>query len=95
MHKHLSLCTYLKKNTGDNPLRKKNGRTTYFLGATPMLLDGLYLVYGVCVCVYSGLQHLLSDVFVLFVFDLLVISLDCLLLIVPSVFSNVYFKTPC
>jgi hypothetical protein len=32
------------KNTGDNPLRQKQiGRTTFFLGATPM-----HFVYGYC-----------------------------------------------
>ena len=28
-----------KNNTGDNPSDKKNGRTTFFLGATPMYRD--------------------------------------------------------
>ena len=46
---------------------------------------------------YSGVQHILCCVFVLFVFVLclivypmLPVSLDCPFLIVPSVFSNVY-----
>jgi hypothetical protein len=32
-----------KKNMGDNPLRPKNiGRTTFFLGATPMIIGSIF-----------------------------------------------------
>ena len=32
-----------KKNTGNNPLRqKKIGRTTFFLGATPMIIGSIF-----------------------------------------------------
>ena len=44
---------------------------------------------------YGGVQHILSCVFVLFVFVLLPalpVSLDCPFLIAPSVFSNVYLN---
>jgi hypothetical protein len=45
---------------------------------------------------HSGVQHILCCVFVLFFFvlcTLLPISLDCLFLIAPSIFSNVYLYT--
>ena len=50
-----------------------------------------YLRY-LCLFAYSGVQHILCRAFVLFFFVLLVypVSLDCSLLIAPSVFSNVY-----
>jgi hypothetical protein len=53
-----------------------------------------YLRY-LCLFVYSAVQHILCYVFVLFVFVLclvypmLPVSLDCLFLIAPSVFSNI------
>jgi hypothetical protein len=56
-----------------------------------------YLRY-LCLFAYNGVQHILSYVFVLFVFVLclvfrvLSVSLDCLFLISTSVFSNVYFR---
>ena len=56
-----------------------------------------YLRY-LCLFPYSGVQHILCCIFVLFVFVLclvypmLLVSLDCLFLITPSVFSNVYLK---
>ena len=56
-----------------------------------------YLRY-LCLLAYNGVQHILSCVFVLFVFVLclvfrvLSVSLDCLFLISTSVFSNVYFQ---
>jgi hypothetical protein len=40
--------------------------------------------------VHSGAQHILCGVFVLFVFVLLPVSLDCPLLIALSVLCNVY-----
>ena len=40
---------------------------------------------------YSGVQHTLCCVFVLFIF-VLPVSLDCLFLNVPSVFSKVYLQ---
>ena len=48
-----------------------------------------YLRY-LCLFVYSGVQHVLCCVFVLFFFVLLPVSPDCLFQIAPSVFSNVY-----
>ena len=50
-----------------------------------------YLRY-LCLLVYSGVQHILCCVFVLFFFDLslLPVSLDSPFLIAPSVFSNIY-----
>ena len=49
-----------------------------------------YLRY-LCLFAYSGVQHILCCVFVLFFFDLCIlpVSLDCPFLIAPSVFSNV------
>jgi hypothetical protein len=38
----------------------------------------------------SGVQYILCCVFALFFFVLLPVSLDCLFLIAPSVYSNVY-----
>ena len=45
-----------------------------------------YLCY-LCLLVYSGIQHILCCVFVLFFFVLLPFSLDCPFLIATSVFS--------
>jgi len=46
---------------------------------------------------YSGVQHILYCIFVLFffrlVYHMLPVSLDCPFLIAPSVFSNVYLHT--
>jgi hypothetical protein len=56
-----------------------------------------YLRY-LCLFAYSGVQYILSCVFVLFVtalcsvYPMLPVSLDCPLLIGPSVFSNVSLK---
>jgi hypothetical protein len=47
-----------------------------------------YLSY-LCLFVHSGVQHILCCVFALFFFVMLSVSLDCLFLIAPSVFSNV------
>jgi hypothetical protein len=50
-----------------------------------------------CLCLFtnSGVQHILCICFcfvcVCFVYPLLPLSLDCLFLIAPSVFSNVYY----
>ena len=46
-----------------------------------------------CMFVNSGVQHILCCGFVLFCFasSMLPVSLDCPILIAPSVFSNVYF----
>ena len=56
-----------------------------------------YLRY-LCLFVYSGVQHILCCVFVLFFFVLctlrLPVSLDCTFMIAPSVFSNVYSISP-
>ena len=70
----------------------------------------VYLRY-LCLLAYSGVQHILCCVFVLFfvilcslccqflcvfrhlVYPMLPVSLDCPFLIVPSVFSIVYFLT--
>jgi hypothetical protein len=51
----------------------------------------LYLRY-LCLFVYSGVQHILCCVFVSLplVYPMLPVSLDCPLLIAPSVFSRVY-----
>ena len=47
-----------------------------------------------CLFTYSGVQHILCCVFVLFclrlVYPMFPVSLDCPFLIAPSVFSNVY-----
>ena len=50
-----------------------------------------YLHY-LCVFAYSGVQHIVSCYFVLFVYvyHMLPISLDCLFLIATLVLSNVY-----
>jgi hypothetical protein len=50
-----------------------------------------YLSY-LCLFVHSGVQHILCCVFALFFFVMLSVSLDCLFLIAPSVFSNVYLN---
>ena len=50
-----------------------------------------YLRY-LCLLAYSGVQHILCCVFVLFFSSMLPVSLDYPFLIVPSVFSSVYFK---
>ena len=49
-----------------------------------------YLLY-LCLFVHGGVKHIVCCVFVLFVFVLLPVSLDCPFLIASSVFSNVYF----
>jgi len=49
-----------------------------------------YLRY-LCLFANSGVQHILHCVFILLLFVLLPVSLDCPFLIAPSVFSNVYF----
>jgi hypothetical protein len=43
-----------------------------------------------CLFAYSGVMEMLCCGFVLFVFFLFPVSLDCLFLFCPSVFSNVY-----
>jgi hypothetical protein len=51
-----------------------------------------YLRY-LCLFVYSGVQHILCCVFVLFFFVLLPmlpVCLDCPFVTAPSVFTNVY-----
>jgi hypothetical protein len=52
-----------------------------------------YLRY-LCLCTYSGVQHILLNVFVLFFLVLCIpmlpVSLDCPFFITPSVCSNVY-----
>ena len=64
-----------------------------YLRCLCLFVGGLmsYLRY-LCLFAYSGVQHILCRAFVLFFFVLLVypVSLDCSLLIAPSVFSNVY-----
>ena len=50
-----------------------------------------YLRY-LCLFVHSGIQHILCCVFVLFVFVLLPVSLDCPFSFAPSVFSYVYLN---
>ena len=49
-----------------------------------------YLRY-LCLFAYSGVQHILCYVFIRIVYTMLPVSLDCPLLIAPSVFSNVYW----
>ena len=52
------------------------------------------LIYVICVCLRSGVQHILCCVvFLLFFFVLLPVFLGCPFLIAPSVFSNVYLPT--
>ena len=67
---------------------------TDWLYGFPLILfvGGLipYLRY-LCVLAYSGVQHILCCVFVLFVF-VLPFSLDCPFLFASSVFSNVYLQ---
>jgi hypothetical protein len=50
-----------------------------------------------CLLAYSGVQHILCCVFVLFffvfVYPMLTVSPDCLFLIAYSVFSNIYLET--
>jgi hypothetical protein len=48
-----------------------------------------YLLY-LCLFAHRGVQCILCCVFVLFVFVLLLVSLNCPFLIAPSIFSNVY-----
>ena len=49
-----------------------------------------------CLFAYSGVQHILCCVVCLsLVYPMLPVSLDCPFLIVPSVFSNVYFVLLC
>jgi hypothetical protein len=48
-----------------------------------------YLLY-LCLFAHRGVQYILCCVFVLFVFVLLLVSLNCSFLIAPSIFSNVY-----
>ena len=51
-----------------------------------------YLRY-LCLFAYSGVQHILVCVFVLFFLVLCTVALDCPFLIATSVFYNVYFRT--
>ena len=48
-----------------------------------------YLCY-LCLFANSGIQHILSCVFLRLVYPMLLVSLDCPFLIAPSVFCNVY-----
>ena len=49
------------------------------------------MFYLCCFCLFahSGIQHILCCVFLRLVYPVLPVSLDCLFLISPSVFSNV------
>ena len=55
-----------------------------------------YLPFVLCLFAYSGVQHILCCVFCFvclrLVYPMLPVSLDCPLLIDPSVFSNVYYQ---
>ena len=66
----------------------------WFVLAASYLWEGrmFYLCY-LCLSAYSGVQQILccaSVVFLRLVYPMLPVSLDCPLLVVPSVFSNVY-----
>jgi len=56
-----------------------------------LFLGGLmsYLRY-LCLLAFIGVQHILCCVVLRLVYHMLLVSLDCPFLIVPSVFSNVY-----
>ena len=62
-----------------------------------LFIEGLMVSYlrYLCLLAHNGVQHILCCVFVLFFFVLcypmLQVFLDCPFLIIPSVFSNVYF----
>ena len=58
---------------------------------TTRTLGLMYYVRYVCLFVYSGVQHILCCVRI--VCTMLPVSLDCLFLIAPSVFSNVYLRS--
>ena len=51
-------------------------------------------LYYLCVLVYSGVEHILCFCFVCLrlVYPVLPVSLDCSLLIVPSIFSKHLFR---
>ena len=46
-----------------------------------------------CLFAHSGVQHILCCILLRIVYPTLSVSLDCPLLIAPSVFSNVYLQT--
>jgi hypothetical protein len=60
-----------------------------------LLVGGTHLLFTLFVFfVYSGVQHvLLCCVFLPLVYTMLPVSLDCPILIVRSVFSNVFFSS--
>ena len=83
-----SVCLYLQLYVG--------GRMSY-LGCSVRLYLQLYVggrmsyLRSLCLFTYSGVQHIVCCVFVLFSSSGVPrVSLNCPFLIVPSVFSNVY-----
>jgi hypothetical protein len=62
-----------------------------FVFASSCLWEGSFLIC-VCLHIYSGVQHILCCVFVMFVF-VLPVSLDCPFLFASSVFSNIYLHS--
>jgi len=52
-----------------------------------------YLIYVICVCLRTMISNTCCVVFVLFSSSMLPVFLDCLFLISPSVFYNVYWLT--
>ena len=53
--------------------------------------DACLIYVFLCLFTYSGVQHILCCVFVLFlVYTMLPVSLNCAFLIASSVFSNIY-----
>jgi hypothetical protein len=53
-------------------------------------------VYSLCLFAHSSARHILCCIFLLLVYPVLPVSLDCPLFIATSVFSNVYVScVPC
>ena len=72
------------------PLRFPH-KTMLGSSSPPVVCRGLVLsLRYMCLFAHSGVQRILCCVFVLFVFVLLLASLDCPFLIASSVFSSVY-----
>ena len=57
----------------------------------PVVWRRAYVTFTLFVCAYSVVQHILCCVFIRLVYPMLPVSLDCPFLIVPSVFSNIYY----
>jgi hypothetical protein len=83
---------WLQLGNAENALA--DSETALLLLYFQLFVEGLMSYYIICICLVtdSGVQNILCCVFVLFFFilySMLLVSLDCPILIAPSVFSNV------